>query len=168
MSLLKLRIRWRHLRHFRHLSRTEQWLLIQALCWLPLMHGGVRSIGFTRGCRLLTRWTARRPSISTPEQAQQTIQQCEQALHWAVHNGLHPGNCLSRSLTLWWLLRRQGVDSDLCIGVRTVAGHFQAHAWIEYQGQPLHEVPDVRQHYAAFPHELFGTVTQADRYTQAK
>lgn len=161
--MLNLRTRWHHLRRFRQLSPPEQRRLVQALCWLPLMHGGVRSIGFTRGCQLLMRWTARGPSPTTPAQVQQIIQQCEQALHWAVRAGLYPGNCLSRSLTLWWLLRRQGVDSDLRIGVRTVAGHLQAHAWIEYQGQPLHEVADVRQQYAAFPDELFTTVTQADQ-----
>lgn len=167
MAMRKLRARWRHLWRFRQLSRIEQWLLLQALCWLPLMHGGVRLIGFKRGCQLLTRGSAQANPIPHPDQVRLTIQQCEQALHCAVQYGLYPGNCLSRSLTLWWLLRRQRVASDLRIGVRTVAGRFQAHAWIEYQGQPLHEVQDVHQHYTAFPDELFATVTQADKHGNA-
>ena len=159
----KLRARWYHLWRFRQRSPIEQRCLLQALCWLPLMHSGVRLIGFKRGCQLLTQWSAQDNPITDPEQVGLTIQQCEQALHLAVQYGLYPGNCLSQSLTLWWLLRRQGVESELRIGVRTVAGRFQAHAWIEYQGQPLHEVQDVRQHYTAFPNELFATLAQTGR-----
>lgn len=124
------------------------------------MHTGVRWIGFKRVCHLLTRGSAQATPMHSPDQGQLIIQQCEQALHRAVHYGLYRGNCLSQSLTLWWLLQRQGVNSDLRIGVRTVAGCFQAHAWIEYQGQPLHEVPDVHQHYTAFPDELFTTLAK--------
>lgn len=123
------------------------------------MHGDVRWIGFKQLCRLLTRWSAQGTSLPQAEQGRLTISQGEQALHRAVQHGLYSGNCLSRSLMLWWLLRRQGVDSALRIGVRTVDGQFQAHAWIEYQGQPLHEIQDVHQHYTAFHDELFTTLT---------
>jgi hypothetical protein len=60
-------------------------------------------------------------------------------------------NCLPRSLTKWWLLRRQGIPCDLRIGVRSGAGEdprdrMQAHAWVE--------IPDVAasdaQDYTAF------------------
>lgn len=163
MFMFKLRPRWHHLQRFRQLARAEQWLLLQALCWLPLMHGGVRLCGFKRGCQLLTRWSAHDNPMPHPDQVALTIQQCEQALRLAIQYGLYPGNCLSRSLTLWWLLRRQGVDSELRIGVRIVAGRFQAHAWIEYAGQPLYEVQDVHQHYTAFPDELFATLAQTGR-----
>lgn len=159
MKKIKLRVRWPHLRHFRQLSHREQRLLLQARCWLPLMHGDVRWIGFKQLCRLLTRWSAQGTSLPQAEQGRLTISQGEQALHRAVQHGLYSGNCLSRSLMLWWLLRRQGVDSALRIGVRTVDGQFQAHAWIEYQGQPLHEIQDVHQHYTAFHDELFTTLT---------
>jgi hypothetical protein len=53
-------------------------------------------------------------------------------------------------LTLWWLLHRQGVVSDLRIGVRNSGGHFEAHAWVEYQGYPLNEQAQVHQRYTSF------------------
>jgi hypothetical protein len=53
-------------------------------------------------------------------------------------------------LTLWWLLRRRGIDGELRIGVRKVAGQFQAHAWLEYCGAVLNDRADVSQRFASF------------------
>lgn len=47
--------------------------------------------------------------------------------------------CLTRSLALQALLRRQGVEADLRIGVRREDGRLQAHAWVEHAGVPLGE-----------------------------
>jgi hypothetical protein len=68
----------------------------------------------------------------------------------ASRRGLVHGNCLSQSLTLWWLLCRAGIESQLRIGVRRNADKFLAHAWIELAGFPLNDrIEDVRQ-YVAF------------------
>ncbi|MDB4917220.1 MAG: hypothetical protein JWM95_4864 [Gemmatimonadetes bacterium] len=48
--------------------------------------------------------------------------------------------CLEQSLTLYYCLRRRGVDVDIRLGVRHTP--FAAHAWVEYQGAPLHEQYD--------------------------
>jgi hypothetical protein len=48
--------------------------------------------------------------------------------------------CLEQSLTLYYHLRRLGIGVDLRLGVRHTP--FAAHAWIEYQGAPLHEQRD--------------------------
>ncbi len=145
-------------KRFRQLPKAEQRLLWQALCWLPLAHGGVRCIGFKRGCRLLQRLSAWLGQPAPPAEPLAPITQCVQALNRAIHYGLHPGNCLSRALTLWWLLSRCGVHGDLRIGVRMLDGRFQAHAWLEYEGQPLNEILTVRQQYATFPDELFAAL----------
>ena len=48
-----------------------------------------------------------------------------------------PGaSCLSRSLALAWLLRGNGVEAVVRIGVKT-AGPFEAHAWVEAGGAAL-------------------------------
>lgn len=145
-------------KRFRQLPTAEQRLLWQALCWLPLAHGGVRAVGFKSGCRLLQRFSAWLGHPAPPNQPLPAIAQCTQALNRAIHYGLYPGNCLSRALTLWWLLSRCGLHSDLRIGVRMLDGRFQAHAWLEYEGQPLNEVLTVRQEYTAFADELFAAL----------
>ena len=43
-------------------------------------------------------------------------------------------NCLPRSLTLWWLMRRRSIPGELRIGVRQEAGQLEAHAWVELDG----------------------------------
>lgn len=48
-------------------------------------------------------------------------------------------DCLARSLTLAAALRRQGVDAELCLGVRKFP--FLAHAWVEAAGRMVNEVP---------------------------
>ena len=39
-------------------------------------------------------------------------------------------DCLPRALATQYLLRRRGIVSNFCIGVRSEAGAFTAHAWI--------------------------------------
>lgn len=57
---------------------------------------------------------------------------------------------LHRSLTLWWLLGRQGIASELRIGVRKEQGRFEAHSWVEYEGVTLNDELDVGSRFAAF------------------
>jgi Transglutaminase-like superfamily len=51
---------------------------------------------------------------------------------------LLPGDtrCLVRSLVLIHMLTRRGVDVELVIGARS-APDFLAHAWVEYEGEPV-------------------------------
>jgi hypothetical protein len=57
-------------------------------------------------------------------------------LSWAVR-AVSPyvphATCLTQALALHILLRREGLQSRIRIGVRKDAGHFEAHAWVESQ-----------------------------------
>jgi len=68
----------------------------------------------------------------------------------AADHGLVRGNCLERSLTLWWLLGRHGIETELRIGARTVLGQFEAHAWVERDGIALNDSKDVGERYSPF------------------
>lgn len=58
------------------------------------------------------------------------------------------GACLQRSLVLWGMLRRRGIDSAIRTGVRKVDGQFRAHAWVQCQGEALGEgSQDLAQEY---------------------
>ncbi|MGB3651147.1 MAG: lasso peptide biosynthesis B2 protein, partial [Rivularia sp. (in: cyanobacteria)] len=58
--------------------------------------------------------------------------------------------CLRKSLALWFLLRRQGIVTELQIGTRFDKEEFQAHAWVEYQGFVVGDRPQVKLHFASF------------------
>jgi len=59
-------------------------------------------------------------------------------------------NCLQRSLTLWWLLRRIGVTSDLRIGVDRQKDALKAHAWLEKDGIVINDNLESVVRFAAF------------------
>jgi hypothetical protein len=54
-------------------------------------------------------------------------------LHWALVT------CLPRSITLWWLLRRRGIATELQIGVRKNGERIEAHAWVVCCGKVIGE-----------------------------
>jgi hypothetical protein len=59
--------------------------------------------------------------------------------------------CLPRSLTLWFLLRRRGVDAQLVVGAAPeLDRRAPGHAWVEVDGVALSEAPDVRERYGSF------------------
>ncbi len=68
----------------------------------------------------------------------------------ADRRGLVHPSCLAKSLTLWWLLGRQGISSCLRIGIRKKEERFEAHAWVERDGTALNEPDEHHHHYAAF------------------
>ena len=56
-------------------------------------------------------------------------------------------NCLHRSLVLNRVLSAQGIASDIRYGVRRRDGRFEAHAWVEHNGEPLTEPGDLHREY---------------------
>jgi len=69
------------------------------------------------------------------------------------HGFVHP-SCLAKSMTLWWLLGRQGIVSHLRIGIRKEHEKFEAHAWVERDGTALNEPDEHHHHYEAFDEAL--------------
>jgi len=59
-------------------------------------------------------------------------------------------NCLTRSLTLAWLLRDGGLQPLLRLGVRRNDGILLFHAWVELDGTVVNDSPEVSNRFAAF------------------
>ena len=72
------------------------------------------------------------------------------AMNAVERNGPWRPNCLERSLALWWLLQLNALDGELYIGGRKSQGRFEAHAWVEWNGQVLNDSTDAHKHYARF------------------
>ena len=140
----------RHWREVRRLSWGERWLLIETLVLLPLLGLGMRLLGLRRLCATLA-WLVPAPgtaAASEPACLSQAhaVDNVVQRAAW--HSPLG-STCLTRSLVLWWLLRRRGIAGEVCLGVSKEAEQFQAHAWVEYQGTVLNDDDQVRQRFAA-------------------
>lgn len=66
----------------------------------------------------------------------------------AAQHGPYRASCLPQSLVLQFLLRRDGMRGELRYGVRKIDDAVQAHCWIELNGEPLIDSPQVHRHYA--------------------
>lgn len=115
---------------------------------LPAIALGLRVFGFRRIYRLIARasepgssgWrSANTVSAAEAKRVASTLVQ--------VNRRVFPfeARCLLESLALWWLLRRRRIDAELLLGVRTIVGPFESHAWVEYEGQVLNDAANVRE-----------------------
>ena len=141
---------------FRKLSSGERWTLLEAMALLPLTGAALRHFGFERLRARVARLTPlpERRATGGVEAPIEEARRVERMVAAAAREGLHKGNCLERSLTLWWLLRRRGLNGQLRIGVRKTEGKFEAHAWIEFDGAVLNDVGEVHRHYKPFERDL--------------
>lgn len=137
-------------RRFVQLDRGRQTLVVQALVLLPVVRLSLKlfELKRTQGTVILLLPNVGR---SMPEdQRHAIVTTTTQEVARAVRHCQPWANCLKWSLVLWTLLRSQGIDSELRIGVRREAGQFQAHAWVEWENTVLNDVSYVREQYATF------------------
>lgn len=133
-------------RRLRDLPRGERWLLLEAFVGLPLVALALRVSSLRRVVTMLG-WSLPR---SLPYDDETRARRAADLVDVAARRGLYPGNCLSRSVTLWWLLGRRGIANTLRIGVRREGPVLLAHAWVERAGRPLNDSEAVCARYAAF------------------
>lgn len=135
------------LHKFLALSGGERRAFLEAVTLVTVTATALRLFSFQR----VYRWMERRaPSWTEPPSG---AENAVQLLVDGVRRAARPlpyATCLPQSLSLWWLLRRRGVESQLRLGVRKEGGELKAHAWVEFGGVALNDRDDVRHRYAAF------------------
>ena len=141
--------RWKR---FRRLSVFERGIVLEATGGLLATWIGLRLIGFRRWERVLEVFA---PSANTTLAAQgASIQECALRIARmqaaAARNLFFRSNCLERSLVLWWLLRRCGINAALRIGARKDSERFEAHAWVELGSQVLNDASAEHRHFVPF------------------
>ena len=141
----------RAIRKFLALPGAERWLLVQAMAALPLVTLILVTLGPRRCYLALARLApitvgGALSATSAGRRASRTA--------WLVRvasiHGLVKGNCLGQSLTVWCLLRRQGIPASLRIGVRIRHGRLEAHAWTEHRSRVLNDDADVGRRFSPF------------------
>ena len=128
------------------LSRPERRTLLAAIVLLPLVWLGLQCFGLRR----LQLWLQRPTPTTGASLSTDEIARIAALVNSAASLAPIPATCLTRSLLLGWMLRRRGVASQLRIGVRMNQGKLDAHAWVEYEGVPINDQPDVGKQFAAF------------------
>ncbi|HYL45401.1 MAG TPA: lasso peptide biosynthesis B2 protein [Candidatus Limnocylindrales bacterium] len=149
-------------RKFNRLSGGERSVALEAAGALLATWLGLRLLGFRHWKNFLARLLPAK--IASPGRAHsdiavsaRRISQLEMA---AALNIPLRTNCLEQSLVLWWLLERRGIAAELRIGARKDAGHLEAHAWVELDGQVLNEPAEEHLHFVPFDGPIASWETQ--------
>jgi len=119
------------LRTLARLPRNERALFFRALLVVVFMRLGLWVLSFER----MQQMTKSKPGLDSE------FNLPIPRLVWAVQAAsrrVPAASCLTQSLSLHYLLNRAGYDSQIRIGVaKEPNAAFGAHAWVEYEGEPL-------------------------------
>lgn len=127
----------------------------RAAILLPLVRWSLRLRGYGKTYaslqkRVRSQAEGTEPKPETLENVQVTCRMVQAALR----HSLTQFTCLEESLTLWYLLQRQRIPVSLRIGVRKENEKFEAHAWVEHNGEALNQDEAMHRHYAAFEQDF--------------
>ena len=123
---------------------------MRAMLLLPLVSLSLRWRGFRATQATLQSFLSITRSENERTAPPDAVTLTARLVNSADRHGLVHATCLAKSLTLWWLLERQGVDAQLRVGIRKDNEKFQAHAWVERDGVALNEPDEHHLHYAMF------------------
>lgn len=124
---------------------------------------GLRVLGFRRWKQLIARQAGFsvevQAALGSPGISANRIVKLQAAV---VRNLFFKTSCLERSLVLWQLLRRNGFPAELKIGARKETGRFEAHAWVELDGQALNNENHEHREFVPFDSAVTATERHAE------
>lgn len=145
----------RDLRKLGGLTGAERRLLFVSLAAVPFVSAGLALFGFGRMRAAMARWPhAERGRYLTSQAETTRAGSVAKVVAIAAGRGPIRTTCLRRSLLLWWLLRRDGIETVIRVGVNREDGTLHAHAWVEHRGEPLNDAADVALRFPAFAQDF--------------
>jgi hypothetical protein len=141
----------RKLRTFISLSTDERLLAFEALLLPVALQWGFRACGVARTQSRLRNWAAVKAAPASTLPPESVIRMASRAQGITRRLVGLNGTCLQRSMTLWAILAKRGVNADLRVGFRKHDDAIEGHAWVEYRGQPINEAASVVSTYTVTP-----------------
>jgi Transglutaminase-like superfamily len=141
----------RRLGRLRSLSCLQWRIVLVSLVLVPLVQLSLKRRGFARTADALARRSQAAARPSTPDE----VRPMARAVNIVANRPMVGAPCLGRSMVLWFLVRRRGIDAELVIGAEPPkGGDLSAHAWVELDGVPVNDVAGVRQRFGSFDVQL--------------
>src|ERR1700692_2500465 len=141
---------WEPLQRFKALPPAARGMFFGARVLLPLTSLSLRIRGFCATQATLQNFLSKTENrVGERAVDAERVRIAVRMVNAAARYGLG-STCLEKSLTLWWLLRREGIVSSVRIGARKASGKFEAHAWVERDGAALNDPGAEHRHYATF------------------
>lgn len=115
----------------------ERFRVVSCAVGLPGVHASLWLFGYARTRRLIESLSRRRrPRLASPSDLLEA-RALAKAAHMAGRHGAVHATCLRQSLLIYGVLRCKRLQPVLQLGMRPSDGPFQAHAWVELDGQYL-------------------------------
>ena len=140
----------RELAKLRALTAPERRLFLFCLAGTLLVSAGLAIFGFRRVRDAMSRWPKPREARYPAPAALARARSVARVVAIVAGRGPVRASCLRRSLLLWWILRHDGIETALRIGVSREGGAFHAHAWVEHSGLPLNDEADIARRFPPF------------------
>jgi hypothetical protein len=133
------------------IARRQPLVVLTSLILLPAVRLSLRLRGFGRTSNALAAL-----SMTEPHEPDLTrTRQVADAVALVAGRRVVGAQCLARTLVLWFLLRRRGVDARFVLGADAPGPDgLSAHAWVEVADEPLNEPKDVRARFGQFDLQL--------------
>jgi hypothetical protein len=135
------------LRRFTALPPAQKRVFLCAALLLPLARLAISRVGLASSIS----WIEARKPASRLKPPISEMRAMSRLINLAANHTPSGGSCLARSVLLKWLLLRRGVECQLHIGVRMAGKRLEAHAWIEYEGEPINDRRENCESFCAFP-----------------
>ena len=135
-------------KQIRSLSYPNKWLLLQGLFLSCLLRLSFKLINFKKTIAILSRFKRKGAAL----QVESTGHDVGLYRHLIIlsYSFTPVINCLSISTAYWWLMKKNGIVTDLKFGMRTEQEKLLAHAWLEYEGKSLTADVQVEKKYTVF------------------
>jgi len=136
----------RAMRRFARLPAKDKLFFINALFLAGFLRVYLNLFGFNNTIKLLslfhTETDPEKNQIDKMERYRKSIALC---YYFAPYI-----NCLAICTAHWWLMKRQGIPVYMKFGMRKQDEKLAAHAWLEYNGEPLSPNESIKNMFAAF------------------
>src|SRR5262249_731473 len=107
------------------------------------------SVPFLLRLKLSTLQRLLEPAKPSPAPALLTVEQISASVDQMMRFGeaVFRSICLTRGTTLYYFLRKAGVNVSLCFGIGNIRGQFIGHCWLVRDGAPFLETFDPQAYY---------------------
>ncbi|MCE9582350.1 MAG: lasso peptide biosynthesis B2 protein [Planctomycetes bacterium] len=128
----------------RDLSPRERTLAAKAAALQAVVVPALKVFGFGKVKTMVSALAPLRKTGPQGEEAVARAREAARVVHGVARRSLPRATCVPRSLILWALLRRIGIESRIRFGAKAAGKGIEAHAWVEVGGEPVGEAAGMR------------------------
>lgn len=126
----------------RRLTARERTLAAKAAALQAVVVPALRLVSLKKVQSLVGALAPLKRSGPRGDEALARAHEAARVVHGVARRSIPRASCLPRSIVLWALLRRMGIEGRLRFGVKRQGSGVDAHAWVEVNGEPVGERPD--------------------------